>query len=332
MIRALAAAGVPDRASTPPGPSVAAAALAAGAVVVNDVSGGLADPAMARVVADAGCPWVLMHWRGHSAGCAELAVYDDVVDEVREELRARVDAAVAAGVRRGPDHPRPRARLREDGRAQLAARRPSCDELVALGFPVLFGASRKSYLGALLADAGRQPRPVDEREAATVATSVLAVAAGAWGVRVHDVRGTVDALAVWRATGRPRWRRTDDATAIMLPGCGPAAATASTTSSGPQGQDFVVDVGPRARPARRPPRSDDVADTVHYGELAERLVAVVTGEPVNLIETLAERLADVCLADARVAAATVTVHKPQAPIPHEFADVAVTVRRTRDDR
>ena len=97
------------------------------------------------------------------------------------------------------------------------------------------------------------------------------------------------------------------------------------------GQDFVVDavLEPDLRPAAA---SDDVADTVHYGELAGRLVDVLTGEPVNLIETLAERLAAICLADARVAAATVTVHKPQAPIPHEFADVAVTVRRTRDDR
>lgn len=93
-----------------------------------------------------------------------------------------------------------------------------------------------------------------------------------------------------------------------------------------QGQDFVVDVvleldlAPAAA-------SDRVTDTVHYGELAEALAAVVAGEPVNLIETLAERLVAVCLADARVAAATVTVHKPQAPIPHDFADVAVTVRR-----
>lgn len=95
-----------------------------------------------------------------------------------------------------------------------------------------------------------------------------------------------------------------------------------------QGQDFLVDVELELdlTPAAR---SDDVADTVHYGELAARLVAVVGGEPVNLIETLADRLAEVCLADGRVAAATVTVHKPQAPIPHEFADVSVTVRRRR---
>ncbi|MFI7523067.1 dihydroneopterin aldolase [Micromonospora globbae] len=94
------------------------------------------------------------------------------------------------------------------------------------------------------------------------------------------------------------------------------------------GQDFVVDValdldlGPAAR-------SDDVADTVHYGELAEHLVAVVGGEPVNLIETLADRLLDVCLADPRVVSATVTVHKPEAPVPHTFTDVAVTMTRTR---
>jgi dihydroneopterin aldolase len=95
-----------------------------------------------------------------------------------------------------------------------------------------------------------------------------------------------------------------------------------------QGQDFVVDVtldldlGPAAR-------SDDVTDTVHYGELATALVGVLTGEPVNLLERLADRLLDVCLADPRVGAAEVTVHKPQAPIPHEFADVAVTLRRSR---
>lgn len=94
------------------------------------------------------------------------------------------------------------------------------------------------------------------------------------------------------------------------------------------GQDFVVDVELELDLAKAA-TTDDVADTVHYGELAGRLVEVVAGDPVNLIETLADRLATVCLADARVVVATVTVHKPQAPIPHEFADVAVTVRRTR---
>lgn len=94
------------------------------------------------------------------------------------------------------------------------------------------------------------------------------------------------------------------------------------------GQDFVVDAVLRLD-TRRAAASDDVGDTVHYGELAERLAAVVAGDPVNLLETLAQRLADACLADRRVAAATVTVHKPRAPIPLRFADVAVTITRER---
>jgi dihydroneopterin aldolase len=95
-----------------------------------------------------------------------------------------------------------------------------------------------------------------------------------------------------------------------------------------RGQEFAVDVVLELD-LTAAARSDDVADTVHYGELADRLVAVVTGEPVNLIETLADRLVEVCLADHRVTAATVTVHKPQAPIRHAFTDVAVTLRRDR---
>jgi len=94
------------------------------------------------------------------------------------------------------------------------------------------------------------------------------------------------------------------------------------------GQDFVIDVDLELDTAKAA-TSDELSDTVHYGELAEGLAAVVAGEPVNLLETLAARLADVCLADARVAAATVTVHKPQAPIPLTFGDVAVTIRRSR---
>ena len=94
------------------------------------------------------------------------------------------------------------------------------------------------------------------------------------------------------------------------------------------GQDFVVDVALDLDLARAA-GSDDVRDTVHYGELADRVAEVVTGEPVNLIEALADRIAQVCLADERVAAATVTVHKPQAPIRQQFADVAVTVTRRR---
>jgi dihydroneopterin aldolase len=95
-----------------------------------------------------------------------------------------------------------------------------------------------------------------------------------------------------------------------------------------EGQDFVVDVELELDTAPAA-RNDDVADTVDYGQLAGSLADVVGGEPVNLIETLAQRLADTCLSDARVQAATVTVHKPQAPIAQQFRDVAVRIRRTR---
>lgn len=202
VIRELAARGVPMSIDTSRA-SVAAAALEAGATVINDVSGGLADPAMAKVVAEAGCPWVLMHWRGHSKRMQDLSAYGDVVAEVKAELARRVEAALAAGVR--PDRividPGLGFAKRPEHNWQLTTRLP---ELLALGYPVLFAASRKSYLGTLLAAPDGTPRPTGEREAATVATSLLAIAAGAWGVRVHDVRGTVDALAVWEASGRPR--------------------------------------------------------------------------------------------------------------------------------
>ncbi len=198
VLRALAAAGVTTSIDTTRA-AVAMAALEAGASVVNDVSGGLADPDMAKVVAQSGVPWVLMHWRGHSRTMQDLAHYGDVVADVRDELSRRVEAALASGVAED--------RLILDPGLGFAKRAEHnwrllahLDVLVGLGLPVLVGASRKSYLGALLAGPDGTPRPVGQREAATVATSLLAVQAGAWGVRVHDVRGTVDALKVLAAT------------------------------------------------------------------------------------------------------------------------------------
>jgi dihydropteroate synthase len=198
VIRELAAEGVPMSIDTTRA-VVAEAALVAGVSVVNDVSGGLADPAMAKVVGQAGCPWILMHWRGHSRTMQELATYRDVVTEVRDELRQRVEAAVAAGVDAD--------RLVVDpglGFAKTADHnwllQAHLDQIISLGQPVLVGASRKSYLGALLADGRGRPRGVEEREAATIATTLLSVQAGAWGVRVHDVLGSVDAIKVLLAT------------------------------------------------------------------------------------------------------------------------------------
>ncbi|MFI5932471.1 dihydropteroate synthase [Actinoplanes sp. NPDC051494] len=205
VIKELVAAGVPLSIDTSRA-AVAAAALAAGATIVNDVSGGLADPDMARVVADAGCPWVLMHWRGHSRRMADLAVYHDVVAEVRAELLQRVDDAVAGGVDPGKLILDPGLGFAKTAEHNWALS-THLGELVDLGFPVLFASSRKTYLGRLLAGPDGEPRPVPGREAATAATSLLAFAAGAWGVRVHDVRATADALAVWQATGSPSIRK-----------------------------------------------------------------------------------------------------------------------------
>ncbi|MEU5693472.1 dihydropteroate synthase [Actinosynnema sp. NPDC020468] len=175
---------------------VADAALKAGASIVNDVSGGLADPEMASVVAAAGVPYVLMHWRGHSRGMDKLAVYDDVVKDVCAELSDRVEVALAAGVAAENVVLDPGLGFAKDAdhNWQLLHR---LDEVLALGFPVLVGASRKRFLGSLLG--GRAP---DGREDATAAVSTLAAYLGAWGVRVHDVERTLDAVAVagaWRA-------------------------------------------------------------------------------------------------------------------------------------
>lgn len=176
---------------------VARQALRAGASLVNDVSGGLADPEMLAVVADAGCPYVAMHWRGHSVDMQTRAVYDDVVTDVTHELARRRSAIVSAGV--APD------RLVLDpglGFAKDADQSwtllAHLDALAALGHPVLVGASRKAFLGRLGVGPGDPPRPPADRDVATAATSVLCALAGVWGVRVHDVAGTRDAFAVVR--------------------------------------------------------------------------------------------------------------------------------------
>jgi len=197
VIRELASAGVQVSIDTTRA-EVASAALDAGAVIVHDVSGGLADANMAKVVAEAGCPWILMHWRGHSRAMAELATYADVVAEVCAELRDRADAAIAAGVNAGRIIVDPGLGFAKTAEHnwQLSAH---LDAVLAIGFPVLFGSSRKSYLGSLLAGPDGTPRPVTMREAATLATTLLAVDAGVWGVRVHDVASTSDTIRVWQA-------------------------------------------------------------------------------------------------------------------------------------
>jgi dihydropteroate synthase len=190
--------------------TVAEAALEAGALMVNDVSGGLADPYMPRLVAQAGAPYVVMHWRGHSRDMSARAQYADVVREVRAELETRVNAVTAEGVdpslividpglgfskmpaREGPDA----------HNWQLLARLEEVARIGGHTYPVLVGASRKRFLGKLLANQDGTPRSFADSDSATLAVTALAAAAGAWCVRVHEVPANADAVraaAAWRA-------------------------------------------------------------------------------------------------------------------------------------
>lgn len=178
---------------------VARSAIAAGAAMINDVSGGQADPEMARLAAEVEVPWILMHWRGHSDVMQQLTSYDDVVTDVRDELMRQVDLALTAGVDE-------RSLIIDPGLGfaktathnwQLLRR---LGELISVGLPVLVGASRKRFLGDLLAaNDDSPPRPPRGRDVATAATSMLAAQQGAWGVRVHEPRMTLDALRVSQA-------------------------------------------------------------------------------------------------------------------------------------
>lgn len=175
---------------------VARAALENGAQIVNDVSGGRADPAMAPLVAEAGVPWILMHWRPISAQRPhQVPEYRDVVADVRADLLASVADAEAAGVDPAKLVIDPGLGFAKTGQHNWALLH-ALPELVGTGVPVLLGASRKRFLGALLADADGAVRPPNGRETATAVITALAALHGAWGVRVHDVRASVDALKV----------------------------------------------------------------------------------------------------------------------------------------
>jgi dihydropteroate synthase len=194
VIRALAGDGIAVSVDTMRH-EVAEAALEAGAVLVNDVSGGLADPRVLEVVAEHGAAYVVMHWRAHSTVMREHATYDDVLVDVRTELAQRLEAAIAAGV--GADRlvvdPGLGFAKTADHNWELLQRLP---ELESLGTPILVGSSRKSFLGTLLAGPDGSPRPVLDREDANVALTTIAAIQGVWGVRVHEVRASLDAIRV----------------------------------------------------------------------------------------------------------------------------------------
>ncbi len=265
VVAELAAAGVRVSVDTSR-VSVAAAAVDAGAVLVNDVSGGC-DPDLLALVADRGVHYVLMHARGPSVDMSSRAVYGDVVSEVIAELAARLEVVVAAGV--APE------RVILDpgiGFAKTAAHNwallNNIDAFAALGRPLLVGTSRKSFLGTVLATGGALARPSDERDDATQATTALLAAAGVWAVRVHAVRPAADAVRVvraWRQGGAGDAARTASLP-VVVPGTAggsaehrPRLGTAPRTGAGPargtgSSGGGSVDSGPsrRARPAATP--------------------------------------------------------------------------------
>ncbi|RYV49997.1 dihydropteroate synthase [Pengzhenrongella frigida] len=203
VIEALAAEGAVVSADTTRA-SVARAAVDRGALVINDVSGGLADPEMHRAVAETGVCYVAMHWRGHADVMDAFDEYDDVVGDVRSELAARLAELQAAGVRDEQIVLDPGLGFAKPGASNwpLLAH---LDALQSLGRPVLVGASRKRFLGHLLAGPDGEPAGPLDRDDATAAITALAAAAGAWCVRVHEVKGSADAVrvaAAWTAARR----------------------------------------------------------------------------------------------------------------------------------
>ena len=355
VVRALAESGIAVSIDTIHA-ETAEAAVAAGASIVNDVSGGLHDPRMVDAVAASGAEFAIGHWRGIPDPEHGRSGYLDVVGEIREALARSAERAVAAGVdaRRiildpglGFD------KTAEQGWRLLA-------QLRRLGGPearILVGISRKRMLGELLdalPEGARGPAGPVARDLATAVTSALAARAGAWGVRVHDVPGTLQALAVAEAWGEaeaggpvspggaslpssraslrvagsaPAPEPRFDGDLIRLTGLEVRAHHGVFEFEREQGQRFLidaevsVDLGAAAR-------SDELACTVHYGELAEAISAAVERDPVDLIETVAERAAAVALDFDGVRAVRLTVHKPEAPIEVPFGDVSVTVVRT----
>ncbi|HEV3174019.1 MAG TPA: dihydropteroate synthase [Actinocrinis sp.] len=201
VIRALAGEGAVVSVDTMRA-EVAERAVEAGAAIVNDVSGGLADAAMVPFVAAAEVPYILMHWRGHSVDMNARAVYDDVVADVARELADRLAHAVEGGIR-------PERIVLDPGlgfaktAAQDWALVSHLDALHTLGRPLLVGPSRKRFLGSLLAGPDGEPRPASDRDVATIALAALIAVQGAWAVRVHAAAEAIDAVRVAAAVGDP---------------------------------------------------------------------------------------------------------------------------------
>lgn len=320
----------------------AAAAVTAGARYINDVSGGMHDAEMLAVAAkaarDSGVTLILGHWRGVPDPGHERSSYTDVVAEVRDALSVRAEAALRAGIDRSKIVLDPGLGFDKTGEQSWEILR-RLSEIQALGYPVLLGASRKRMIAEVLPEDARGHDGA--RDLATALVSALSARAGAWGVRVHDARSTTTALAVERAWGTPvrdefaqvssqgshkQPARKVPSDTITLTGLEVFAHHGVFEFEREQGQKFLIDAEVTVDMGRAA-AGDALAETVHYGELAEAIQAAALRDPVDLIETLAERIADVALSFPGVFETRITVHKPDAPIDAVFSDVSVSIVR-----
>lgn len=202
VIRGLVAEGIPVSVDTMRA-STARQALEAGAAIVNDVSGGRADPEMMGLVAQTQSPVVLMHWREHSASMQNHTHYDDLVDDIIRELMVQVNAAVHAGADPARIILDPGLGFSKTGDQNWTVL-AHLDAFIALRHPLLIAASRKRFLGELLAEPSGDLRPTDGREASTAAITTLAAQAGAWCVRVHEPAASADAVRVVARVSREK--------------------------------------------------------------------------------------------------------------------------------
>ena len=199
LVRELARGGIAVSVDTM-NAATALAAAHAGAAVINDVSGGLADPDMTRVAIETGLPFVVMHWRGHSAEMAAKASYGDVVSDVRRELEYRVAELIVRGVDPAKIIVDPGIGFSKNAEHNWALL-GHYGELASLGLPVLVAASRKGFLAPLVAEDAAP----DARDAPSAIVAAIAASQGAWAVRVHNVaetRAALDVADAWRRGAR----------------------------------------------------------------------------------------------------------------------------------
>lgn len=296
---------------------VARAAVGVGAQMVNDVSGGLSDPKMLSTVAELGVPVILMHWRGPSKTMQENIVYNDVISDVTTELAQQAQRAIDAGIARNNIIVDPGIGFGKtfDHNWTLLH---ELDQLQALGFPVLVGVSRKRFLGALLQDSQGVPRDEQHRDTASAVIAAHVLRRGAWGIRVHDVQATKDAFLALNAV--------DPAVIhdhIELLGVKDFGYHGVLEHEKENGQYFSVDARLGISIAYAA-QTDNLADTVNYAEVADAIRARITGQSLDLIEKLADLIAQDCLSFPQVVSAQIRVHKPDAPIIGDFSDVVVT--------